>query len=404
MIDLDAVGIKTIGYGTACHAFDCNTITPPITRQQAQDLMLNDIKSHYATCVTSGVTTTINSNQFSALVSFVYNLGCGAFKSSTLLSLVNANRFSEVPAQFLRWNKAGGKVLNGLTIRRQNEANLFSSSAASPCADANVNVPNPDYGSCSFNGQAGVCKPVTACTGGGMSKPNICSGPSYVQCCVPPPPPNYGSCTVTANGASTIGNCELDSGCTVRGGTTTSGLCPGPANIKCCTFPQPTSYGTCTAGSTAGKCFLTTQCSGTAYPGLCPGASNIQCCIVPTNPPVVNTPPPRYIAATTITTSGACKTTATSSVPSQSGWCMDKAQCAVSTATGLCPGAAGIQCCSYPGCALSTGTKGTCMPTASCSAQGGVFTAGLCAGPVRMNLQRVISCVVPESPVCYDLI
>jgi lysozyme len=72
------------------------------------------------------VTTPLSQNQFDALVSWVYNLGGGNLKASTLLKVLNSGDFNGVPAQLMRWNKAGGKVLEGLTRRRQAEADLFS--------------------------------------------------------------------------------------------------------------------------------------------------------------------------------------------------------------------------------------------------------------------------------------
>lgn len=65
-------------------------------------------------------------NQAAALVSFIYNVGGGAFKKSTLLKLLNKGQYDAVPAQLMRWNRAGGKVLPGLTRRRAEEAALWS--------------------------------------------------------------------------------------------------------------------------------------------------------------------------------------------------------------------------------------------------------------------------------------
>jgi GH24 family phage-related lysozyme (muramidase) len=69
----------------------------------------------------------LTQNQFDALVCFTYNVGFGNLKSSTLLKCLNEGAFDQVPAQFLRWNKAAGRVLPGLTKRRQDEADLFAS-------------------------------------------------------------------------------------------------------------------------------------------------------------------------------------------------------------------------------------------------------------------------------------
>ncbi len=70
----------------------------------------------------------INQNQFDALVSFAYNLGPANLKNSTLLKKVNANpNDPTIKDEFLKWNKAAGKPLKGLTKRRESEANLYFS-------------------------------------------------------------------------------------------------------------------------------------------------------------------------------------------------------------------------------------------------------------------------------------
>jgi lysozyme len=63
--------------------------------------------------------------QFDAVLSWTYNLGEGALKSSTMLKKINAARHDEVPAQIKRWNRAGGKVLKGLERRREAKAALY---------------------------------------------------------------------------------------------------------------------------------------------------------------------------------------------------------------------------------------------------------------------------------------
>ncbi len=71
------------------------------------------------------VSVLLNEAQLGALVSFTYNVGVGAFKSSTLLKMLNAGDYVGASLQFARWNKAGGKVLKGLTNRRLAETALF---------------------------------------------------------------------------------------------------------------------------------------------------------------------------------------------------------------------------------------------------------------------------------------
>lgn len=119
--------IPTIGYG--------NTMWPDgrkvelgqrITRLQA-DQMLQWAVNLKATAVLGFILPTqLNQNQFDALVSFAYNVGVGAFVRSTLAKKAKRNpNDPTIRAEFMRWNRAGGKVLNGLTLRRKKEADLY---------------------------------------------------------------------------------------------------------------------------------------------------------------------------------------------------------------------------------------------------------------------------------------
>jgi lysozyme len=75
--------------------------------------------------VDSLVKVSLNDNQYAAIVSFAFNLGVGNLKQSTLLKKLNAGDFAGAANEFAKWNKAGGKVLAGLTRRRAAEAELF---------------------------------------------------------------------------------------------------------------------------------------------------------------------------------------------------------------------------------------------------------------------------------------
>lgn len=114
-------GVLTIGYGTT------KGVRPGmvISEAQGETLLQSDLRK-FESAVERLVKVPLTQSQFDALVSFVYNLGEGNFRSSTLLKVINQGRFDMVPDQMLRWNKAGGKVLNGLTKRRQTEATLFA--------------------------------------------------------------------------------------------------------------------------------------------------------------------------------------------------------------------------------------------------------------------------------------
>ena len=114
-------GVWTIGYGHT------KGVEPgmQITEQDAEDMLKEEL-IEYESYINDLVTVGLNQNQFDAMVSWVYNLGAGNLKASTLLKVLNAGDYAGVPAQMLRWNKAGGKVLEGLTRRRQAEADLFA--------------------------------------------------------------------------------------------------------------------------------------------------------------------------------------------------------------------------------------------------------------------------------------
>jgi lysozyme len=99
----------------------------PISEARATDIFLNVIK-HYERSVDSFCRDDINQNQFDSLVSICYNVGAGALKRSTLIKKVNADpNDPSIKLEFLKWNKSGGKVLNGLTLRRNAESQLYFS-------------------------------------------------------------------------------------------------------------------------------------------------------------------------------------------------------------------------------------------------------------------------------------
>tara|TARA_X000001036_G_scaffold380859_1_gene372539 strand:+ start:2244 stop:2669 length:426 start_codon:yes stop_codon:yes gene_type:complete len=114
-------GVWTIGYGHIKGVKEGMTIT----EQQAEEMLKSEL-NEYEGYINNLVTAELNQNQFDAMVSWVYNLGGGNLKASTLLKVLNAGDYAGVPAQMMRWNKAGGKVLEGLTRRRQAEADLFA--------------------------------------------------------------------------------------------------------------------------------------------------------------------------------------------------------------------------------------------------------------------------------------
>jgi lysozyme len=123
---LDPVGIWTIGYGHTGLVHNDGTVKAgrKVTRAQAEELLAHDL-GVFGPDVEKLVKVAINDNQFAALVSFHFNTG--GLAKSTLLKLLNGGEHFGAAAQFERWNKAGGKVLRGLTRRRLSERNLFCS-------------------------------------------------------------------------------------------------------------------------------------------------------------------------------------------------------------------------------------------------------------------------------------
>lgn len=117
-------GVMTIGFGTT--RINGNPVSKSlrITVDEANVLLEQDLKS-FEKSVNSLVKVALTQNQFDALVSFAYNLGAENLKKSTLLKKINVSEFFEAAEEFLKWNKAGGKVLPGLTRRRAAEKELF---------------------------------------------------------------------------------------------------------------------------------------------------------------------------------------------------------------------------------------------------------------------------------------
>ena len=126
---LDAVNIPTIGFGNTFYE-NMKKVTlqdETITEERADSLFNFLVTTNFVNVVNRLVIVDINQNQFDALVSFVYNLGSGNFEKSTLLKKVNQEDFIGASLEFEKWNRASGKVLNGLTKRRLAEKELFLS-------------------------------------------------------------------------------------------------------------------------------------------------------------------------------------------------------------------------------------------------------------------------------------
>lgn len=122
---LDSAGIYTIGFGTIKYP-DGSKVKKgdKITKAQAKQYKLHDLKE-FESIVNTSVTVPLSQNQYDALISLSYNIGSGAFKNSTLLKKLNSGDYKGAAEQFLAWNKAGGKKVQGLVNRREAEQKLF---------------------------------------------------------------------------------------------------------------------------------------------------------------------------------------------------------------------------------------------------------------------------------------
>ena len=115
-----AAGVLTNGYGHTKGV----TESMKITQSEAESMLVEELVE-YEKAVLDAVTISIDQCMFDALVSWTYNLGPTNLRSSTLLKVLNSGAYDDVPSQIKRWNKANGKVLDGLIRRREAEALLF---------------------------------------------------------------------------------------------------------------------------------------------------------------------------------------------------------------------------------------------------------------------------------------
>jgi lysozyme len=119
--------VWTIGYGNTFYE-DGSRVKQgdKITKERAEQLFFNITNKNFAEPLLKLLKVELNENQFSALVCFAYNVGTGALAKSTLLKKVNINPNDlTIRNEFIKWNKANGKVLRGLTFRRESEAKLY---------------------------------------------------------------------------------------------------------------------------------------------------------------------------------------------------------------------------------------------------------------------------------------
>lgn len=116
--------VPTIGYGSTGPDIALGTIWTVAQCEARFAAQLQEFASGVLTALDGAPVT---QGQFDAMVSLAYNIGIGALRNSTLLKLHKAGDYASAAAQFARWNKQAGKVLNGLTIRRAAEAEFYRS-------------------------------------------------------------------------------------------------------------------------------------------------------------------------------------------------------------------------------------------------------------------------------------
>ena len=116
--------VWTIGYGRTRNVKEGDMIN----ELQAERDLLEELEE-FGHRVLNTVQVPLEQNEFDALTSLTYNLGVGNLQSSTLLKKLNSGDKNSVPSEMLRWNKAAGKVLAGLTRRREAEAKLWEKAA-----------------------------------------------------------------------------------------------------------------------------------------------------------------------------------------------------------------------------------------------------------------------------------
>jgi len=120
-------GVATIGIGCTFYP-DGRAVTlhdAPITREYAHYMHIWMIKNIYMPKVIKLCPKIDTPERAAALIDFAFNLGAGRLKSSTLRKRVNAGDWASVPAELRKWNKGGGRVLRGLTLRREAEIKLI---------------------------------------------------------------------------------------------------------------------------------------------------------------------------------------------------------------------------------------------------------------------------------------
>ena len=119
-----SANVPTIGYGHTAGVKDGDICT----KEEAESLLASDLEE-FEGYVDKYVEVDLTQSQRNAIIAWTFNLGPRSLKSSTMLKELNAGNYEKVPSEMKRWNKAGGKVLDGLIRRREAESLLFQGKA-----------------------------------------------------------------------------------------------------------------------------------------------------------------------------------------------------------------------------------------------------------------------------------
>ncbi|KAK7431614.1 hypothetical protein QQZ08_001832 [Neonectria magnoliae] len=131
---IDPTGNPTVGYGHLCTETNCAEVpySIPLSDADGEQLLRDDIAVAQQ-CITLDTTSDVvlNANQYGALVSWAFNVGCGASGSSTLIRRLNNGEDPNTVAgqELPKWNKGNGEVIPGLTRRRAAEVDLFQTAS-----------------------------------------------------------------------------------------------------------------------------------------------------------------------------------------------------------------------------------------------------------------------------------
>lgn len=170
----DIVGVWTIGYGSTGPHVKPGMV---ITEAEAEALLKKDLE-RFERKVETSVKVKLNDNQFAALVAFAYNVGEAGFGGSTLLKKLNKGDYNAVPTELMKWNKAGGKAVPGLTNRRAQEGALWGKGDFVASNFVNVDTPaapHKDVATISGGGAVGIASSV------GPALPDITDAVLYQQ-------------------------------------------------------------------------------------------------------------------------------------------------------------------------------------------------------------------------------